>query len=84
MASWSLWRLAGALLVASALLVLGGSAAGGDLGRMIGGYGLLLLLGALYMVVALAVRDRVWRHLSPPARAGSKRLGGDLHGRRIF
>jgi hypothetical protein len=46
------------------------------------GYGLLVVVAALYLVAGLAIRQRVWRHLSRPEPAAPPI--DRLAGRRVF
>jgi hypothetical protein len=79
----SLWSLAVAGLGFGSLAMVGGTAIGGELGPLAVGYGVLVLLAALYLVVGLAIRDRVWRRLSAPHTV--QRMPVDrLAGRRVF
>jgi hypothetical protein len=78
-----LWTVALAGLTLGVVTMVGGSAAGGSLGPMAVGYGLLVVLAALYMVAGLAIRDRVWRRLrrgSVPRMPSVDRLAS----RRVF
>jgi membrane associated rhomboid family serine protease len=78
----SFWSLALAVLAFGGLAMLGGTALGGDLGPLLGAYGLLFGLCGLYMVLGLALRDRVRDRLSrqDPTGVPTDRLAG----RRIF
>jgi hypothetical protein len=78
-----LWTLATTSIAGSALLILGGIMSGAELGQMIAGYGVLLLMSGLYLAAGLAIRERVWRRVT--ARAGTVRpMPIELHGRRVF
>jgi hypothetical protein len=79
----SLWSVALAGLGFGSLAMVGGTAIGGELGPLAVGYGVLVLLAALYLVVGLAIRDRVWRRLSAPP-AAQRRPIDRLAGRRVF
>jgi uncharacterized membrane protein len=69
-------------LALGSLAVVGGTAIGGDVGPLTVGYGLLVALAALYTVVGLAMRERVWQ---PTETHGSDRPAADrLAGRRVF
>jgi 4-hydroxybenzoate polyprenyltransferase len=77
-----LWSVSIVGLALGSLAMVGGTAIGGDVGPLAVGYGLLVALAALYMVIGLAVRERVWQHAGTH---DSKRLAADrLAGRRIF
>jgi hypothetical protein len=69
-------------LALGGLAVVGGTAVGGELGPLMGGYGLVVALCALYLVAGLAIRERAWRRLgrSVPASTRVDRLAG----RRVF
>jgi hypothetical protein len=78
-----LWTLATTSIAGSALLILGGIMSGAELGQMIAGYGVLLLMSGLYLAAGLAIRERVWRRVT--ARAATVRpMPIELHGRRVF
>jgi hypothetical protein len=69
-------------LALGGLAMVGGTAVGGDIGPLAAGYGLLVLLGALYLVAGLAIRERVWRRLSTPTL--ERPVVDRLAARRIF
>lgn len=77
-----LWSVAIAGLAFGSLALVGGTAIGGELGPLAVGYGFLVALSALYMVVGLVIRDRAWRReVRPvPSRVQADRLAG----RRVF
>lgn len=78
----TLWSFAIAGLGIGSLAMVGGTAMGGEIGPLAVGYGLLIALAALYLVVGLAIRDRVWRRLSPSSVG---RPNPDhMAGRRVF
>ena len=68
-----MWSMAVAGLAFGSLAMLGGTAVGGELGPLVVGYGLLM---------ALAVRERVWQRLSAPRLESP--AGDRLAGRRVF
>jgi hypothetical protein len=76
------WSMAIAGLGIGSLSMVGGTAIGGELGPLAVGYGLLVAMSALYLVIGLAIRERVWRRLSAPTigRPSADRLAG----RRVF
>ena len=78
----SLWSVALAGLGLGILAMVGGTAIGGEVGPLAVGYGLLVVLAALYLVAGLAIRQRVWRHLSHPEP--STPSVDRLAGRRVF
>ena len=62
---------------------IGGTAIGGEIGPLAVGYGILVALAALYLVVGLAIRERIWRRVSAPQ--AMQRMPADrLAGRRVF
>ena len=69
-------------LALGSLGMVGGTVVDGELGPMAVGYGLLIALSALYLVVALAIRERVWQRLSRPE--GTSAHPDRLAGRRVF
>jgi len=77
-----LWSVAVAGLALGNVTMLGGTAIGGEIGPVAAGYGLLVALGALYLVAGLAIRERAWRRLSKPAL--QRPVVGRLAGRRVF
>ena len=77
-----LWSIAVAGLALGNLAMLGGTAIGGEVGPVAAGYGLLLALGALYLVAGLAIRERAWHRLSRPT--GARPVADRLAARRIF
>lgn len=62
--------------------MLGGTAIGGDIGPVAAGYGLLIALGALYLVAGLMIRERAWRRLAKPTI--DRPIADRLAARRIF
>ncbi|MGH2428186.1 MAG: hypothetical protein ACRDGV_04760 [Candidatus Limnocylindria bacterium] len=82
----SLWPVASAGITTGVLIVLAGAAAGGELGPLAAGYGVLVLVSAVYLAAGLAIRDRVWRRL--PAlrlpRVPRASAAGRVQGRHIF
>jgi hypothetical protein len=77
-----LWPLAAAGLGGGAILMLLGVVTRTEIGQMLVGYGLLVILSAAYLALGLAIRDRAWRHA--PALRGMRRSVDPLHGRRVF
>jgi hypothetical protein len=78
-----LWSLAIGGLAIGSLAMVGGTAIGGEMGPLAIGYGLLLALSALYLVIGLAVRERVWRREQRSSLAPSAQPDR-LAGRRVF
>ncbi len=79
----SLWSVALAGLGLGSLVMVGGTAIGGEIAPLAVGYGLLVALAALYMVAGLAIRDRVWRRVGRPSTPGTPTIDR-LAGRRVF
>ena len=77
-----LWTIGFAALAFGAVSMFGGTTAGGGIGSLVVGYGLLVVLASLYMLAGLAIRDRVWRRLQRPAVESVQPV--DLAGRRVF
>jgi hypothetical protein len=65
----SLWALMFGSLGAGLLMVLGGSAAGSDIGQLAAGYGLLVVGSSLFLGFGLAVQSLVKRTVRPRAEA---------------
>lgn len=78
----SLWSVALAGLGLGSLAMVGGTAIGGGVGPLAIGYGLLVVLAALYMIAGLAIRERVWRRVSRPTAVTP--TVDRLAGRRVF
>lgn len=78
----TLWSLALAGLGFGSLAMVGGTAIGGDAGPLAVGYGLLVVVAALYMVAGLAIRERVWQRFTRPER--QMPTVDRLAGRRVF
>lgn len=78
----SLWSVALAGLGFGSLSIVGGTAIGGELGPLAVGYGLLVVLTALYLLAGLAIRARVWRRVGPPQAPAT--TVDRLAGRRVF
>lgn len=78
----TLWPLAATGLGAGAAAMVGGSIAGGGIGALAVGYGLLLVLAAGWLALGLAVRARILRRLA--VSHAPRRPAASLHGRRVF
>ena len=78
----SMWSVALAGLGFGSLSMVGGTAIGGEVAPLAVGYGLLVVLAAMYMLAGLAIRERVWRRIARPA--GSTPTIDRLAGRRVF
>ena len=74
----SLWVLMVGSLASGALLVLGGSAAGSDIGSLAAGYGLLVMGSSLFLGFGLAIQALVLKAARPrpEARATTERILG--------
>ena len=69
-------------LALGSLGMVGGTVVGGELGPMAVGYSMLIALSAIYLVAALAIRERVWQRLSRPESTSAH--PHRLAGRRVF
>lgn len=78
----SLWSVAIGGLTLGTVAMVGGTVVGGELGPLSTGYGLLVVIAALYIVAVLAIRERVWRRLSRPVPPAAR--ADRLAGRRVF
>ena len=78
----SLWSIAAGGLGLGSLSMVGGTAIGGELGPLAIGYGLLVAMSAIYLVLGLAIRERVWQRLSRPMASPAR--PDRLAGRRVF
>lgn len=79
-----MWSIALAGVGFGSLAMVGGTAIGDGVGALAIGYGVLVVLAALYMIVGLAIRDRMDRRTSAP-RAGDAATAIDrLAGHRVF
>ena len=76
------WSMAIGGLALGSLGMVGGTAIGGELGPLAIGYGLLVALCALYLVVGLAIRERAWRRIARPMPTTAQ--PDRLAGRRVF
>jgi hypothetical protein len=78
----SLWSVALAGLGFGSLSMVGGTALGGEVAPLAVGYGLLVVLAALYLIAGLAIRERVWHRIG---RSTAPTPTVDrLAGRRVF
>jgi high-affinity Fe2+/Pb2+ permease len=77
-----LWSVAVAGLALGNVAMVGGTAVGGNIGPAAAGYGLIIVVAALYLVAGWAIRERAWRHLSRPSL--QRPVAQHLAGRRIF
>lgn len=78
----SLWSMGLAGLGLGSLAMVGGTAIGGEIAPLAIGYGLLVILAALYLIAGLAVRERVWRRVGRPTTPVP--TIDRLAGRRVF
>jgi hypothetical protein len=79
-----LWSIALAGLGFGSLAVVGGTAIGDGVGALAAGYGLLVILAALYMIVGLAIRDRIGRRASAHGASEPTPQIDRLAGHRVF
>jgi hypothetical protein len=73
------WSVTIISLALGSLGLVGGTAVGGDLGPVAAGYGTLVVLAALYALVSLAIRDRIWRRLPPNGESSGARTVAGHH-----
>jgi len=78
----SLWSVALAGLGFGSLSMVGGTALGGEVAPLAVGYGLLVVLAALYLIAGLAIRERVWHRIARPTTPTP--TIDRLAGRRVF
>lgn len=75
-----MWSVALADVGFGSLAMVGGTTIGDGVGALAAGYGAMLVLAALYMIVGLAIRDRIGRRSSaqptPDAAPSIERLAG--------
>lgn len=79
-----MWSFAIAGLGFGSLSMVGGTAVGGDIGPLAVGYGVLVVISALYLIAGLVIRDRVWRRTVPARRTDPSASIDRLAGRRVF
>jgi hypothetical protein len=79
-----LWSIALAGLGFGSLAMVGGTAIGDGVGALAIGYGVLVVLTALYMIVGLAIRDRIGRRALAPGATGATPSIDRLAGHRVF
>lgn len=77
-----MWSMAVVGLALGSLSMVGGTVIGGEIGPLLAGYGLLVALSAIYLVVGLAIRARPWRRMSRPLPRAPQ--PDRLVGRRVF
>jgi hypothetical protein len=76
------WSIVIAALALGGLVVVGGTTVGGDIGLDAAATGVLAVTAALYVLAALAIRERVWRRLAVRARTNPQT--SRIAGRRVF
>ena len=76
------WSIVIAALALGGLVVVGGTTVGGDIGLEAAATGVLAVTAALYVLAALAIRQRVWRRLAVRARSDAR--ASRIAGRRVF
>jgi hypothetical protein len=64
--------------------MVGGTAIGDSVGALAVGYGVLVVLAALYMIVGLAIRDRLGRRASAQRASDATPSIDRLAGHRVF
>lgn len=79
-----MWSIALAGVGFGSLAVVGGIAIGEGVGALAIGYGVLVVLAALYMIVGLAIRDRIDRRASAPRGSEATTTIDRLAGHRVF
>ena len=79
-----LWSIALAGLGFGSLAMVGGTAVGDGVGALAIGYGVLVVLAALYMIVGLAIRDRIGRRALAQGATGTTPSIDRLAGHRVF
>ena len=79
-----LWSFALAGLAFGSLAMVGGTAIGDGVGALAAGYGVLVVLSAVYMIAGLTIRERIGRR-SAASRASEAATSSDrLAGHRVF
>ena len=78
-----MWSLALAAVGFGSLAMVGGTAIGDGVGALAVGYGLLVILAAVYLIVAMAIRDQVGRR-SSERRTSAEPAIDRLAGHRVF
>jgi hypothetical protein len=79
-----MWSIALAGLGFGSLTMVGGTAIGDSVGALAVGYGVLVVLAALYMIVGLAIRDRIGRRASAQRASEATPSIDRLAGHRVF
>lgn len=79
-----LWSIALAGVAFGSLAMVGGTAIGDGVGALATGYGLLVVLAALYLIVGLAIRDRIRRRSAAQRASGAAPSMDRLAGHRVF
>lgn len=79
-----LWSIALAGLGFGCLAMVGGTAIGDGVGALAVGYGVLVVLAALYLVIGLAIRDRFGRRSSARRASEAAPSIDRLAGHRVF
>ena len=79
-----MWSIAVAGLGFGCLAMVGGTAIGDGVGPLAVGYGLLVVLAALYLIVGLAIRDRIGRRASTQRPSDTPPAIDRLAGHRVF
>ena len=79
-----LWSIALAGLAFGSLTMVGGTAIGDGVGALAAGYGVLVVLSALYMIAGMAIRDRVGRRSAARRTTDAAPSIDRLAGHRVF
>lgn len=79
-----LWSIALASLAFGSLALVGGTAVGDGIRALAAGYGMLVVLSALFLIVGLSVRDRIGRRAAASRAPGAAPSIDRLAGRRVF
>jgi len=79
-----MWSIALAGLGFGSLSVVGGTAIGDGVGALAAGYGVLVVLAALYMIVGMAIRDRIGHRASGQRASDAAPSTDRLAGHRVF
>jgi hypothetical protein len=79
-----LWSVALAGVGFGSLAMVGGTAIGDGVGALAAGYGVLLVLAALYLIVGLAIRDRMVRRSAAQRAPEAAHSIDRLAGHRVF
>ena len=79
-----MWSIALAGLAFGSLTMVGGTAIGDGVGALAAGYGLLVVVSALYMIAGLSIRDRIGRRSAARRATDGAPSIDRLAGHRVF